>query len=83
MKLLAYFRSIGSKFFAVPKFRRRWNKNSAATLHFAPKTWNVPAYHGGSGAAGAHRIRREEKVKEECHQALGGNLIETASMTCV
>ena len=58
MKLLAYFRSMGEKFFRRSQLRRKWTKNSAATLRYARKIWNVPDWIGRKPAPCAHRVRR-------------------------
>jgi hypothetical protein len=43
-----------------------------------PTIWNAPAWSCRGGTPGAHRVRRlSEKYKQESHEALGGNFLET------
>ena len=79
MKLLAYFRSMGEKFFRPSQLAQEMDEELRS--HIALRAEDLE--RGGLDRKEAERRARiefggEEKVKHECHQALGGNLIETA-----
>jgi predicted permease len=79
MKLLAYFRSMGEKFFRPSQLSQEMDEELRS--HIALRAEDLE--RSGLDPEEAQRRARiefggEEKVKEECHQALGANLIETA-----
>jgi len=79
MKLLAYFRSMGEKFFRRSQLSAEMDEELRS--HIALRAEDLE--RTGLDREEAQRRARiefggEEKVKDECHQALGGNLIETA-----
>lgn len=79
MKLLAYFRSLARKFLHPSEVAEDMEEELRA--HISLRADDLER----SGLARAEAERRariefggEEKVKDQCHQALGGNLAETA-----
>ena len=67
MKLLAYFRSMGEKFFRRSQLSAEMDEYSAATLRCARKTWNVPDWirrkrSGGRASNSAARKRSKKNA---------------------
>jgi len=79
MKLLAYFRSMGEKFFRRSQLSAEMDEELRSHIALRAEDLERTGLDREEAQRRAYiEFGGEEKVKDECHQALGGNLIETA-----